>query len=101
MRKLGLFLIPWLSLLFVVFCGQDEYWKIGAASLTSWSLCSKFDIAPRFCPSIDSGTVTLTAQIQLYNMEKDLNITDTQYLLALTIFFIRYELIICTLSPYL
>ncbi|KAE9397794.1 MFS general substrate transporter [Gymnopus androsaceus JB14] len=57
-RKLDLFLIPWLSFLYLL-CFLDR---------------------------------TSIGNAKLYNMEKDLHITDTQYLLALTIFFLSYAI---------
>ena len=72
-RKIDWQLIPWLSFLFLL--SFLDRTSIGNAKASAHTLHHIF--------------VRLT-RLQLYGMEQALHITDTQYLIALTIFFISY-----------
>lgn len=74
LRKLDLWLVPWLSFLYLLsFLDRTSIGnaKVGALEPLSWRM--------------------LTSH-QLYGLEQDLGINDTQYNIALTIFFFSYSL---------
>jgi hypothetical protein len=79
MRKIDLRLIPWLAGLYLLNSldrGSIGNARVGCGSLTVFLLRSN----------------TVRA-MQLYGLETDINITDKQYLIALTVFFFPYSLL--------
>ena len=75
LRKLDLRLVPWLALLYLLnFLDRSS---IGNAKVSC--VCSFNCVGQK------------TYFLQLYNMEADIHITDTQYLIALTTFFFPYS----------
>lgn len=76
LRKIDLHLIPWLALLYLLnFLDRSNIGnaRVGAVTTLPNSSYAHSDI------------------YQLYNMEADIHITDTQYLIALTTFFFPYS----------
>lgn len=76
LRKIDLHLIPWLTLLYLLnFLDRSNIGnaRVGAVTTLPNSSCAHSDM------------------YQLYNMEADIHITDTQYLIALTTFFFPYS----------
>lgn len=79
MRRVDIHVIPWLT--FVYLLNFLDRGSIGNAKVrTSFVMCF-------LCFDFE----------QLYNLERDLKITDNQYLVALTVFFFPYALfeVIC------
>ena len=79
LRKLDWALVPWLSFLYLL--SFLDRTSIGNARVSVPTLCVINQ------PSFSRQCLSL----QLYNLEPDLHITDTQYNLALTIFFFSYS----------
>jgi hypothetical protein len=81
--KIDLALIPWLSFLYLL--SFLDRTSIGNAKVLFHGIVLL--------------AVCLNHSWQLYNMEKDLHITDTQYLMTLTIFFFSYAVFeVCVYS---
>lgn len=76
LRKLDIWLVPWLSFLYLL--SFLDRTNIGSAKVSHASYVSRCK-SNRFVQ-------------QLYGMEKDLHITDKQYNLCLTIFFFSYAI---------
>ncbi|KAF7309928.1 MFS domain-containing protein [Mycena indigotica] len=72
LRKIDFALIPWFSCLYLL------------------SFLDRTSIGNAKVPGITRCWLTLLNKKKLYHLEADLKITDSQYLLALTVFFIAY-----------
>lgn len=77
MRRIDFALVPWLSFLYLL--SFLDRVGIGNARVRMVSL-----VFP---------CVLLTTRLQLYGMEADLNISDTQYLICLSVFFVPFCLL--------
>lgn len=79
MRKIDFRIVPWLSLLYLL--NSLDRSNIGNSRVSSL-----------YYPAFDISFIQAHILCQLYGMEQDLHITNTQYLLALTSFFFPYAL---------
>jgi hypothetical protein len=77
MRKIDIRVVPWLAVLY--FLNFLDRGSIGNAKV-------------RFEYQLSSAGNFLMCFQKLYNLEPDLHISDTQYLIALTVFFFPYSL---------
>ena len=75
LRKLDWWLVPWLSFLYLL--SFLDRTSIGNAKV---------------CPYCGQSVNIALTKAQLYGLEKDLGINDTQYNIALTIFFFSYSI---------
>lgn len=75
LRKLDWWLVPWLSFLYLLSF-------LDRTSIGNAKVCVQRSFPGR----------QLILRVQLYGMEKDLGINDTQYNIALTIFFFSYAI---------
>lgn len=84
-RKLDWYLVPWLSLLYLL--SFLDRTSIGNAKVRRPRSRKPYVRAEAVC-----ADARRTCDVQLYHMEKDLNISDNEYLIALTIFFFSYAI---------
>lgn len=79
LRKIDIHIIPWLAFLYLLsFLDRGSIGNAKAsARIFAISLVHSYHIDP---------------SSQLYNLERDIHITDHQYLIALTVFFFPYAL---------
>lgn len=88
MRRIDIALIPWLSLLYLLsFLDRTSIGKYVITSISvavTHKLGIGYEIVQRYVSTFRKTPLPHEVR-QLYNMEKDLNMSDNQYLLTLTV----------------
>ena len=96
MRRIDIALIPWLSFLYLLsFLDRTSIGKYVYLSLLSVTQHTLMMTLLQCQGRILFTTPTelyVEDLRQLYGLEEDLNMSDNQYLISLTVFFFRYEL---------